>query len=209
MLKNKLRKNYMYKYYTSMLYLNSIKYSSNNIIGLSNILNKVFDKKVIIRIINLKYLFLDNTIIADAVVRKLNDRNKRILKVIRKAIKLVRKAKLNPMLLIPRRIKINNDNNTINNKNITDNANNNRKFAITDLHNKFLTGIRLEGSGRLTKRLTASRSVFKHNHKGSLKNINSSFQKNSSIILKGYEKSNIQYMNINSYNRNGSFGIKS
>jgi hypothetical protein len=70
-------------------------------------------------------------------------------------------------------------------------------------------GIRLEGKGRLTRRLTASRAVFKITYLGSLKNIYSSFQGLSSVINKGFEKSNVNYINMNSNNRNGSFGIKS
>ena len=74
--------------------------------------------------------------------------------------------------------------------------------------NKVLNGIRLQGAGRLTKRLTALRSVSKTKYVGSLKNINSSTLGLSTILLKGYCKSNLQYTNINSYNRNGSFGVK-
>jgi len=42
-----------------------------------------------------------------------------------------------------------------------------------------------------------------------MKNIFSSNQGYSSMLSKGFEKSNIDYLNLNSYNRNGSFGIKS
>ena len=66
----------------------------------------------------------------------------------------------------------------------------------------------MQGAGRLTKRLTASRSITKFRMKGSLKNINSSFHSISTVMLRGYFKSNLQYININSHNRNGSFGMK-
>ena len=73
---------------------------------------------------------------------------------------------------------------------------------------KNIGGVRLEVKGRLTKRFTASRSIFKIKWKGSLKNIDSSYGGLSSVMLRGNIKSNIQYSAINSKTRNGTFGIK-
>jgi len=72
---------------------------------------------------------------------------------------------------------------------------------------KIVTGIRLQGTGRLTKRLTASRSISKVKYMGSLKNINSSYESISTVMLRGFAKSNLQSVNINDYNQNGSFGV--
>ena len=206
----KLRKFYLYKYNAVLLFINNFKFNINNIIGLNNILNKIYNKKVNLNIISLKYLFLDNSIITEAIVRKVNNRSRRILKVLRKAKDLAKKAKLHPLLLILKK----KDNNLIENNFNNDNLfnyvdNNNHNIIVNTINNKYLTGIKLQGSGRLTKRLTASRSILKYTTKGTLKNITSSFQGNTSTLLKGYSKSNIQYLNINSKNRNGSFGIKS
>lgn len=206
----KLRKFYLYKYNAVLLFINNFKFNINNIIGLNNILNKIYNKKVNLNIINLKYLFLDNSIITEAIVRKINDRSRRILKVLRKAKDLAKKARLHPLLLILKEKNYNLVENNFNNKNLLNYLNNNNHdIIINTLNNKYLTGIKLQGSGRLTKRLTASRSILKYTTKGTLKNIISSFQGNTSTLLKGYSKSNIQYLNINSKNRNGSFGIKS
>lgn len=71
-----------------------------------------------------------------------------------------------------------------------------------------LRGIRIEAKGRLTRRATASRSVFKMKLKGGLKNVDSSFRGLSTIMLRGHAKSNVQYSLLNSKNRNGAFGIK-
>lgn len=71
-----------------------------------------------------------------------------------------------------------------------------------------LRGIRIEAKGRLTRRATASRSVFKMKWKGGLKNVDSSFRGISTVILRGHAKSNVQYSLVNSKNRNGAFGIK-
>lgn len=73
---------------------------------------------------------------------------------------------------------------------------------------KALFGVRLEAAGRLSKRLTASRSVFKLRYKGGLKNIDSSRRALSSVILRGNTNSNLQYTMVNNKTRNGSFGLK-
>ena len=79
--------------------------------------------------------------------------------------------------------------------------------VINSINYKKISGIRIEASGRLTKRLTASRSLFKIKYKGNLKNWNS-YKGLSSPLVKGYMKPNIQYTNVNSKTRNGSFGLK-
>lgn len=81
-------------------------------------------------------------------------------------------------------------------------------YVLNNLKYYEIGGVRLEAKGRLTRRFTASRSVFKVNWKGSLKNVDSSYKGLSTTILKGHIKSNIQYSRINSKTRNGAFGIK-
>ena len=71
-----------------------------------------------------------------------------------------------------------------------------------------MAGVRLEAKGRLTRRFTASRSVFKIKWKGTLKNIDATYRGLSSAILRGNIKSNVQYSIINSKTRNGAFGLK-
>jgi ribosomal VAR1-like protein len=73
---------------------------------------------------------------------------------------------------------------------------------------KKIAGVRLEAKGRLTRRLTASRSVFKIKWKGTLKNLDSSYRELSSVMLRGHIRSNLQYSIVNSKTRNGAFGIK-
>lgn len=82
------------------------------------------------------------------------------------------------------------------------------KYLRNWLKHMILRGIRVEAKGRLTRRATASRSVFKMKLKGGLKNVDSSFKGLSTIMLRGHAKSNVQYSLINSKNRNGAFGIK-
>ncbi len=81
-------------------------------------------------------------------------------------------------------------------------------YVLRSLKHLNLRGIRVEAKGRLTRRFTASRSVSKMRCKGGLKNVDSSFRRLSTIMLRGIVKSNLQYSTINSKNRNGAFGIK-
>jgi hypothetical protein len=94
------------------------------------------------------------------------------------------------------------------NKSLVNTTNNLLNNVLDSLKNKTTGGVRLEAKGRLTRRFTASRSVFKIKWKGSLKNIDSSYKGLSSVILRGHIKSNVQYSVINSKTRNGAFGLK-
>ena len=82
------------------------------------------------------------------------------------------------------------------------------RYIIRSLKHLILAGIRVEAKGRLTRRFTASKSVFKVRWKGGLKNVDSSFKGLSAIMLRGDRKSNVQYSILNSKNRNGAFGVK-
>ena len=94
------------------------------------------------------------------------------------------------------------------NKSKTSISSNLLNYVLSILKYKSMSGIRLEAKGRLTRRFTASRSVFKIKWKGSLKNIDSSYRGLSSVILRGHVKSNVQYSIVNSKTRNGAFGLK-
>ena len=76
------------------------------------------------------------------------------------------------------------------------------------IKNKNTTGVRLEAEGRLTRRNTAARAVSKLRYKGNIRNMDSSFKGLSCVLLKGYEKSNLQYSNQVSKLRIGSYSIK-
>lgn len=82
------------------------------------------------------------------------------------------------------------------------------KYIYKSIRFRKIRGVRLEAKGRLTRRLTASRAIFKLRYKGSLKNLDSSINGLSSVILRGSLKSNIDYVNLNSKTRNGCFGLK-
>ena len=79
---------------------------------------------------------------------------------------------------------------------------------LKSIRNKSVSGIRLEAAGRLTRRNTAERSLFKLRYKGNIKNMDSSYKGLSAVLLRGYAKSNLQYTKLKSRIRIGSFGLK-
>jgi hypothetical protein len=197
-----------------MLCYNNYKFKSNNLLGLKNILSKIYNKKVELNIVNLKYLHLNTDILSESMVKKLKNRSNRLLKVLKKALSIIK---------IPYLIKyFENDSNItylndfssplITNKELISQDFSNddiQNSAFDSIRHKTINGARLEGKGRLTRRLTASRSIFKYKYKGGLKNIDSSYKNKSAIVLRGNIKSNVQYTLINSKTRNGAFGMKS
>ena len=209
-----LKKVFISKFYISVIYLINFRFNNNNLTELKNKLYKIYNKKVILNIVNLKYLYLENTIFLDALINKLNDRKKKALKVIRKGLSLGKVVKLHPLFYRDREIEKSNLNKELNKvedklDNLVFKSKKNKYInIISRLKNKHVSGLRIEAKGRLTKRLTASRAIYKVSYKGSLKNIYSSYNKLSTIVLRGLSKSNNEYVNTNSKNRNGSYGMK-
>lgn len=235
-LQKKYKKFIKYKYLMMLLCFYKFRLNNSNLLGLKNITRKIYGKKIVFRIINLKYMYLDSNILAEAITKKLRDRKKRIIRILKKVMENIKKVTLVKNLWLDNSILpiidkdmsynvlLNNVNNKIYSKTpITDLIDNQYFLNKSDekqknqlnglilysLNHKLVSGIKIQGSGRLTKRLTASRSITKARSKGSLKNINSSRNGLSNVMVRGYLKSNLQYVNINSYNRNGSFGVKS
>jgi hypothetical protein len=161
-------------------------------LGLISLIEKLFNKKVEIELIELKNIHLNSAVFSSAVALKLRDRKNKAVRILRKAIlQMVRIPDLHTLITFDDNIEEMNKNNIIN-----------------TIKQQIVTGVRLEASGRLTRRLTAMRAVFKYRYAGSLKNIRSSFNNKSSTMLRGYVKSNSQYTLINSKTRNGTFGLK-
>ena len=76
------------------------------------------------------------------------------------------------------------------------------------IRNKTFIGLRIEASGRLTKRITASRALFKMKHTGGIKNIESSFKGMSAVVTNGYLSHNLDLTKSNSVTRIGAYGLK-
>lgn len=219
-----------YKKYKKLFFLKRIliklkfinyKYNIFNFSGIKNVLNKIYSKKIELNIINLKYIYLDSNILTEAVGAKLKNRKANLLKNIIKSTTYIKIPDVNKYKQLKKGYILNKDNISV----IT---NNNRFFkndigtikdsiyiyldklniALYKLNYKTIKGIKIQASGRLTKRLTALRSVSKFKQKGNLKNVYSSYNKLSTVVLIGYIKCNLQYIKKNYNNRNGSYGIK-
>jgi hypothetical protein len=182
--------------YTKLVNFNKSKFNNlilnlNNL-GLINLIEKIYGKKVEIKLIELKSIHLNSDVFSSAVALKLRDRKNKAVRILRKAIlQMVKIPDLHTLITFDDNIQSMNKNNILN-----------------TIKQQIVSGVRFEASGRLTRRLTAMRAVFKYRYVGSLKNIRSSFNNKSSTMLRGNVKSNSQYTIINSKTRNGSFGLK-
>ncbi len=97
---------------------------------------------------------------------------------------------------------------------IIDYNNLNKKFfkiyeiIFNSINYKNMCGIRIETKGRLTKRYRADRAVYRVRLKGGLRNIDSSFRGLSSVNMRGYLNSNVDYSIFTSTRRVGAFAVK-
>lgn len=199
LLKNIIKKRFLKNlisslYYNQMFLFNKFKFTYLFLnfkgFGLINIIKKVFNKKVEFNIINLKSIYLNSDMLSESIAIKLTNRKNRLLSILTKALRKVKLPIFHSYLL-------------------DEPCNYNTKENILNsIRYKTISGIRFEASGRLTRRLIASRSVFKIRYIGNIKNIYSSYKMISSPILRGYIKSSLQYTLINSKTSNGSFGLK-
>jgi len=183
-------------HYTKNISFNTSLYKSLSLylknLGLISLLEKLYGKKTKIRLVESRAVHLNSNIFVSAVALKLRDRKNKVVRVLRKAVlKRVRIPDLHTLITFDDNVETLNKNNVVNN-----------------IKQQVVSGVRFEASGRLTRRLTAMRAVFKYRYAGSLKNIRSSFNNESTTMLRGYLKSNLQHSLVNSKTRNGTFGLK-
>lgn len=208
----KYKKYFLYK---QMLYINKSKFNYNYLSYLSNLLNKIYNKNVQFDIINLKYFYLNSDILTESILLKIRRDRRKLLKKLKF---LLIRSKINKISKLINYKPI--SKNTLNlSKNIDpisylilNDVNKNKKSvkktALSLIKYKRVTGVRLEVSGRLTRRFTASRSLSKLRYKGNLIDIDSSYLGLSSVYLRGNLRSNVQYTKLKSKTRIGSFGFK-
>jgi len=192
--------------YLAKIYLNNFKFNNLNLISLKNIIYKVYNKEINIYVTNIKYIYLDNYIFIDSLTRKLNNRKKRVLRVLKQGLHIVRLANINTNILLKTNMFLKNSIKESMLFNIIYN-NIDYKNIIRNIRNIHIIGINLEAKGRLTRRMTASRSVYKIRSKGTLKNIYNYYYNISTSLIKNTLNSNISYTKNESKNRNGAFGI--
>jgi hypothetical protein len=226
LIKKSLEKEILAIYIKQLIYFNKSKFEYMCIYILSKIIKKIYNKDVEFHIVNLKYIHLNSDILTQLIALKLIGKKNHIVKVLKKCFKVIKLSSLNKITfnnyfekdlirntyisifkkLNKNGINIYLDNIlSLNNKEKIKNLDN---LILEFIKHKNINGLRLETKGRLSKRLTASKSIFKFKYKGSLKNIDSSYKGLSTIFLRGHAKSNVQFTKLKSKTRNGSFGIK-
>lgn len=219
--KNSLKHLNYYIYYKQLIHINKSKFNYTYLQYLTKYLEKIYNKNVEFNLVNLKHFYLNSDILSESITLKLT-RNRR--KILRHLNILKRKVKTNkkqlllhvPFLKKNHLIKQNLSSSFLKKHIVsltssglaTDRNKRLHNFVLTNLKYRHVTGFRLEATGRLTRRYTASRSVSKLRYKGNLLNIDSSFRGLSSVLLKGNLRSNVQFTKFNSQTRIGSFGIK-
>ena len=186
-LKKRFKKLKRYIYFKQLIYLNNSKSNYTLLDKLKIYLENIFNKNVEINIINVKRFYLNNDILVNTITTKITKNRRKLARFLK---------------TFPKQVKINSILSPINNMNSLNN------FLFKNLNYRYTSGFRIEARGRLTRRYTASRSKFIFKYKGSLSDLNSSYNGLSSVILKGNLKSNIQYKKLGSKTRIGSFGIK-
>lgn len=199
------KKNYLYIktffYYKQLVYINRTKYNYIFLKHLKDSLEKLYNKNVEFNLVNIKRFYVNSDILSETIVLK-STRKRRILRYLKKIEKKV-KIRKKKILFVKPVVRIQETLN-VKKKNIYTL----KKRIFSKLKYKYVTGFRLEARGRLTRRYTASRSVTKSKYKGNLLNIDSSYKRLSSVLLKGNLRSNLQFTKLKSKTRIGSFGIK-
>jgi Mitochondrial ribosomal protein (VAR1) len=198
LLRKSLDKTLLYYSYKQLIIINKSKFNYDYLQYLKKYLEKIYNKNVEFNLVNLRRFYLNSDILSESIILKIRKNRRKLLKFLN---------------ILKRKVKTHNKKNlyyqpVLKNLNINIDKKSLEKIVLKNIKYKHVTGFRLEASGRLTRRYTASRSISKLRYKGNLLNIDSSYRGLSSVLLKGNLKSNIQYTKLKSKTRIGSFGIK-
>ena len=249
-----LRKEMLDVFLLQLISFNESKFENRYLLPLTNLVSRVYNKKVEFNLVNLKYLYLNSYIFTETLVTKIRNRKNRLLRVLNTSLSLFKLPSVDRAVLYEeiynRKRKLQNlkvDNATTHflslksdtishfndlleesliNTDPKDSIYKLKDFIaqrtnlmfnyplfvlntiIESIRNKYVSGIRLEVAGRLTKRNKADRSLFKLRYKGNIRNMDSSYKGLSAVLLRGYAKSNLQYTKSKSKIRIGSYGLK-
>jgi len=197
LIKKSLDKYLLYKYYQQLIFINKSKFNYNYLQFLKKYIEKIYNKNVEFNLVNLRRIYLNSDILSESITIKIRKNRRKLLKYLN---------------ILKRKVKVRNKKNIFYQPILNKLNNVDKKYLeeviLKNIKYKHVTGFRLETKGRLTRRYTASRSVSKLRYKGNLLNIDSSYRGLSSVLLKGNQKSNLQYTKLKSKTRIGSFGIK-
>lgn len=232
-----LQKEVLYMYHKQIILLNKSKFDKTYLLPLTGIIKNVYNKKIEFNLVNINYLYLNSYIFSETLVTKIRNKKNRLLRVLKASLrmfhlspidklsllanvknrkKLLQNLKVNYRESLKETIsdKINKSLHLVYKKKSLDIVDNDvhtmhtTENILDSIKHKSVTGIRIEAAGRLTRRNTAAKSVFKLKYKGNLKNVDSSYKGLSTTLLRGHAKSNVQYTKLKSKLRIGSFGLK-
>jgi len=232
-----LQKEVLYMYRKQIILLNKSKFDKTYLLPLTDLIKNVYNKKIEFNLVNLNYLYLNSYIFSETLVTKIRNKKNRLLRVLKASLRMFHLAPIDKLSLLAdvnnrKKIlenfkvnyteslketisdKINKSLHLVYKKKSLDIVDNDvhtmhtTKNILDSIKHKSVTGIRIEAAGRLTRRNTAAKSVFKLKYKGNLKNVDSSYKGLSTTLLRGHAKSNVQYTKLKSKLRIGSFGLK-
>jgi hypothetical protein len=203
-------------YYKKLLYINTYKFTDIYLNTLKDIFSNLYNKRVEFNIINLKVIYSNSDILAQSMMMKIKKTKKNIIVLLDQFLSIVKLPDIYKYIWKPNLPEsITNTTKNSNKSELLTNllsfneiSNNVEHKVLNSIKYKLTNGIRLEIAGRISKRSSSNRSMFKFKYKGNIRNIDSSFRGISTGMLRGHVKSNIQYTNLNSKIRNGAYGFK-
>ena len=172
---------------TKDIMLNELDYKKK--FDLSKLISKFYNKKVVFRIIQLRYLYMNSSILVEYLAILLGNRKISVVSSLSNVLSKVKIAIFNNLSAECQNFKLNinslqklsllNNISSVSVDNFKQNklVNNSllKNQILMSTFNKGITGLKIQIAGRLTRRSTAARSIFKVGQVGILKNINSSF----------------------------------
>lgn len=218
-------KKYTYPY---KLFVKKLDKTYSYLYKLNNFLVRILKKKIELNIVSLKSIIYNSDIFTKSLSLKLRKKKQfSIFKGINTILAKVMLPDVN-ILMERKNLKKIKDNLLVDNRYRNNNLSSNKylfnnfhkknnvvkqneiifKSLLDSIKYKNIGGLKIEIKGRLTKRYRADRALYKLNWIGGLKNIESSFNKLSSTLYRGYNKPNVTYSIFKSKRRIGAFAIK-
>ena len=95
-----LEKEMLYLYLKQIISFNKSKFENTYLLPLTNLVQKVYKKKVEFNLVNLKYLHLNSHIFTETIAIKLRKRKNKLIKVLRASLSKVKIAYLNNLAVL-------------------------------------------------------------------------------------------------------------
>jgi hypothetical protein len=220
LIKRSFKKEIFVMHFLQSIFFYRLKNTSLYIQPLLVILRRLYGKKVVLNIVKLKTYYFNSDILTQIIAIKLGKKKSNIQKILGTVLFRIKPVKFSKKYIehegnkkiYAQNILVSNSklhsNRKISNFIKNNYSINTRLNILNSLKNKSINGVRLEVSGKLSKRVAASRSATIRKYKGTTKNVVSSYEGSSSVIIRGNTTSNTMYSALNLKNRLGAFGLK-